>query len=162
MRRAVSFLLAGCLLTLTQTAPSGAATVQTGQCTDGGGIIWKGKAVWGAPYTGSDGITRVSIDFAGWTTNAQLVPTDSTVRAYNPIGTVLQTLTRTEIADYNAGSTWRYRNPLNPPSGPGKSMVSIRVGVDGDGKADCTMTFTQPGSPSSGTTTAYGSYSGGY
>src|SRR4051794_26626445 len=39
---------------------------------------------------------------------------------------------------------WDYRNPLDQPAPQTKAKVTITVGRDGDGMADCTMTFTQP------------------
>lgn len=57
-------------------ATADAATTQTGSCVDGGGIRWTAKAIWGGTYT-SGGVRKISINYAGWTTN---VPTDSAVR----------------------------------------------------------------------------------
>ena len=59
-----------------------AATTQTGTCVDGGGVSWTAKAIWGGTYT-SGGVRKISINYAGWTTNARAVPTDSTVRSYS-------------------------------------------------------------------------------
>jgi hypothetical protein len=139
-----ALLLATVATTALSTPSAAAATTQTGQCVDGAGIRWTAKAVWSGTY--QDGGTRkVRLDFAGWTTKAQKVRTDSTVRTYSPTGVLLQTLNRTANKDYNAGSSWDSRNPANPADGPGRSSVIIKVGRDGDGRADCTVRFVQPG-----------------
>ena len=58
---AVAFAIAG-------SAPANAATTQTASCTDGGGVTWSGKAIWGGTSAAS-GVTKVIIDYAGWTTD---------------------------------------------------------------------------------------------
>jgi len=73
-------------------AAADAATTQTGSCVDGGGIRWAAKAIWGGTYT-SGGVRKISINYAGWTTNGRAVPTDSTVRSYSGDGTRIQKLT---------------------------------------------------------------------
>ena len=124
-----------------------AAVTQSGSCVDGGRVTWISKVVWGSPYTASDGVTRISVDYAGWTTTKTgTVPTDSVVRSYDGTGRLLQTLTRTARFDYGAGIRYDYRNPLNPPSAPGKAKVTVTTGVDGDGHGSCTQTFLQPAS----------------
>jgi hypothetical protein len=70
----------------------------------------------------------ILIDFAGWTTNRRATATDTIVRSCGPDGRVLQTLTRTATFDYRSGAASDYRNPLNPPSSPGKSKITIAVG----------------------------------
>ena len=50
-------------------ATADAATTQTGSCVDGGGVRWTAKAIWGGTYT-SGGVRKISINYAGWTTNA--------------------------------------------------------------------------------------------
>ena len=73
------------------------------------------------------------------------MPTDSAVRSYDGAGTLLSTLAWTGPFNYASGTAYRSRNPVNPPSAPGASKVTVTVGVDGDGFGNCTMTFTQPG-----------------
>ncbi|MBM7800721.1 SpoIID/LytB domain protein [Microlunatus panaciterrae] len=142
------FGLRSTLFTITGAVPPAAAPVAkvttTGSCVDGGGITWKTKAVWGSTYTGADGIKRVRIDYAGWTTRARTVATDSTVRSYTGSGVRLQTLNRTRSLDYRLGTVYDARNPLNPPSAPGKAKIRISVGKDRDGKPRCTVTHVQP------------------
>ena len=121
-----------------------AATTQTGSCMDGGGIRWMAKAIWGGTYT-SGGVRKVSINYAGWTTNRRAVPTDSTVRTYSGDGTRIQKLTWSGVYDYKGGTAYRVRNPLNSASAPGKAKIKISLGVDGDGHGSCSVTFTQPG-----------------
>lgn len=134
---------------LTSGTPSAeAATTQTASCVDGGGIRWSAKVVWGATYTSADGVKRIGMDYAGWTTSAPgTVPTDSSVATYNSSDTRLQSLAWTGPYDYRSGATYKVRNPRNPPSAPGLARVSITLGVDGDGSGNCTMTFVQPGNP---------------
>ena len=135
---AVAFAIAG-------SAPASAATTQTASCVDGGGVTWSGKAIWGGTSSTS-GITKVIIDYAGWTTNrAGTVPTDSVVRSYDGAGKLVKSTTWTEGFNYASGTAYRSQNPENPPSAPGASKVTVTVGVDGDGFGNCTMTFTQPG-----------------
>ena len=105
---------------------------------------------WGATYT-VDGVTKVSLDRAAWTTaKTGVVPTDSRVRTYRPSGTVLQDLTWTGAVDYRGGTVWKSRNPANPPSAPGRTKVVLTLGVDGDGFSSCSVTVVQPatGEPS--------------
>ena len=130
-----------------------AAVTGTGSCVDGGRVTWISKVTWGSPYKASDGVTRISVDYAGWTTTKTgTVPTDSVVRSYDGTGRLLQTLTRTARFDYGAGVRYDYRNPLNPPSAPGQAKITVTTGVDGDGQAGCTVTYTQPASSTQAST----------
>ena len=126
--------------------PAHADTAQTSTCVDGGGMRWSGRAIWGAEYVASDGTTRVTMNFAGWTTReVGDVPTDSIVKTFDGRGTLLQTLTKTNrSANYNNGTTYDYRNPVNMVTAPGKAKVTIAVGRDNDGRSNCTMSFLQP------------------
>ena len=130
-------------------ATADAATTQTGSCVDGGGIRWTAKAIWGATYT-SGGVRKISINYAGWTTNGRAVPTDSAVRSYSGDGTRIQKLTWSGVYDYQDGTAYRVRNPRNPASAPGKAKIKITLGVDGDGHGSCSVTFTQPGGAGGG------------
>jgi hypothetical protein len=134
-------------LTATQPEPAAAAVNRAGSCVDGAGVTWRSKVVWGSPYKTADGITRIQVDYAGWTTTkAGVVPTDSAVRSYDAAGRLLQTLKRTAALNYRSGAVYVARNPLNPPSAPGKAKITISTGVDGDGHHNCLVTFVQPAS----------------
>ncbi|GAA2092032.1 hypothetical protein GCM10009841_00680 [Microlunatus panaciterrae] len=125
-------------------APAVAGVSRLGSCVDGGGVAWRSKVTWGSTYV-SSGVTRVSVNFAGWTTTRSgIIPTDSVVKSYDGSGRLLQTLTRTASVNYTGGTFYDARNPLNPPSAPGRAKVTVSTGVDGDGKANCTVTFRQP------------------
>ena len=125
MRRVVALGAAAALsiAALVIAAPAAsAATTQTATCVDGGGVRWNSKAVWGAVYAGTGGVATVTMESAGWTTTkAGTVKTDSSVKTYNGSGTLIQTLTWTGAFAYGSGTTYKSRNPLNPPSSPGKS-----------------------------------------
>jgi uncharacterized protein YkwD len=122
-----------------------AATTQTATCVDGGGVRWNASAVWGEVYNSTGGSAAITMDYAGWTTTKSgTIKTDSVVKTYNGSGSLLQTLNWTGSFDYGSGTAFKSRNPLNPPSAPGKSKVAVTLGVDGDGFGNCTVTFTQP------------------
>lgn len=126
--------------------PEQGVVTQSATCLDGGGVPWKTRAVWGKSYRDADGVLRASIDRAGWTTTKPgLVPTDSLVRTYDGAGVRIQELNWTGRFDYKSGSAYKFRNPLNPPSAPGRAKVTVRLGLDGDGLGGCTVTFTEPG-----------------
>ena len=123
------------------------STDQSGSCRDGSGVRWSAHAVWGDVYVAGDGVRRVSMNYAGWTTSRRgVVRTDSTVETYDGSGRLLQQLPWTGGFDYRSGSAYKSRNPLNPPSAPGKATVTVTVGVSGDRGGDCMITFVQPGS----------------
>ena len=124
-------------------APAYANTTVTGSCTDGGGIVWQTKVEWKGTYVRS-GVTKVGVDYAGWSTNRGATATDSIVKTYGPDGKLLNTQTRTATFDYKSGNVYDSRNPVNPPSSPGKSKVTITLGRDGDGFRNCTVTYIQP------------------
>ncbi len=48
--------------------------------------------------------------------------------------------------DYRLGLAFPTVDPLDPPS-TGRPKVAVTVGVNGDGRPDCTVTFTQPAPP---------------
>ena len=147
-------LLPVALVTAAPTAS--AATRQTATCHDGGGVQWKSRAIWGEEYRGSDGVTKVRMDYAGWTTDSRgEVPTDSTVRTYDGSGLLVRSSSWSGSYDYDSGSDYRSVNPANPASAPGRSKVTVTLGVDGDGYGDCTVTFTQPGRGSTPTPTPH-------
>ena len=141
-------LLVGSLLVVIMVLPgsqaASAATTVTAPCVDGAGIVWRTRVVWGGTYVDAAGIRRVAVSVAGWTTKAGRMSSDSRVRTYGPDGALVQSLLKTATFDYQYGASWDQRNPRNPPTGPGRSKVTIRVGRDGDGKPGCTVTSTQP------------------
>lgn len=120
------------------------AVEQTSACSDGGGTAWSTMTHWGGTYVDASGTTRVTNNYVAWTTNHEWRPTQTTVRTYDGSGKLLQTLFRERGFDYNAGTSRDARNPLDPPSSPGRAKVVLTVGTDGDGKSDCTVTFVQP------------------
>ena len=125
--------------------PAGPADAadQVQSCTDGAKRVWKAKGVWGAPYVAADGTTRANIDYLGWTTAGESVTTKAEVKSYQPDGTLIQTLTNNQAFDYNAGTTWLVRNPMNALSKPGQTKVTLKVGQGTT--TGCTLTFVQPG-----------------
>jgi hypothetical protein len=129
-------------------APADAAMVDSAGCVDGGGVRWEVEVTWGAVYPAADGVRRVSLDRAAWTTAAGSTPTDSRVRTYDGAGTRLQDLSWSGAFDYRSGTAWKARNPVNPPSAPGGARVVVTLGVDGDGFGSCSVTLTQPASTS--------------
>jgi len=147
----VAFVFALTLVGATPVQAADPATTAT--CVDGGGIRWSTKVVWGKPYVSADGVRRVRVDYAGWTTNSRAVATDSTVKSYNGSGALVQTLVRTASPDYRLGTVYDSRNPANPTSGGAK--ITVSVGKDNDGFSNCVATHTEPGAPSETTWTAY-------
>jgi uncharacterized protein YkwD len=127
-------------------APAQAATTtQTASCVDGGGVRWTSKVTWGDSYTAADGSQMVAIDAARWTTTkAGSVETKAIISTYDGSGSLRQTLGWTGSFDYKAGKASKSRNPANPPQGTGKAKVKIVLGVHGDGRRDCAVTFVQP------------------
>ena len=125
-------------------APAQAATTSrttTGSCVDGGGVTWHTKVVWGSSYVAGDGVTRVAVDYAGWTSTVESVPTDSSVKTYDATGRLIQTLTHTATVNYRQGSISAARNPANPPSGGARVLVAL--GRDGDGFGGCSISHAQ-------------------
>jgi uncharacterized protein YkwD len=136
----------------TAPSPADASVTQTASCLDRGGVRWNAKAIWGKTYRGADGVTKATLDYAAWTTTKTgAVPTDARVRTYDGAGHLLQDKTWHGSLDYGGGTMVKAVNPLNPPSAPGKSRVKLTLGVDGDGKAGCTVTLVQPAASSTGT-----------
>lgn len=141
--RRLGLILAAALAVLGVTVPGvhAATTVTTtGSCIDGGGLVWRTKVVWNGTYTDANGVTRVSVDYAGWTTTLGAVPTDSVVKTYDGAGQLLQTLSRTASVDYKNGTVYGARNPLNPPSGAPRIVIAL--GRDGDGFGNCRVTHS--------------------
>jgi hypothetical protein len=138
-------LLAGVLVSTLTPGSAAAAVVNTGSCVDGGGVSWRSRVTWGAVYAAADGSTHVQVDYAGWTTTRTgSVPSDTRVSTFDAAGRMLQSLVRTRAFDYHSGTTFDARNPVNPPSAPGRTRITVSTGVDGDGHGSCTATFVQP------------------
>lgn len=123
------------------TAGAASTLTTTRSCVDRGGVTWHTKVVWGSTYVASDGTTKVSVDFAGWTSTLDSVATDSQVSTYDGSGRLVQTLTRTATVAYRQGTVYTARNPLNPLSG--RASIKITLGRDGDGYGNCTVTHQQ-------------------
>lgn len=139
-RLAVLLALASVLLA---TAPPSAraATLRTttGSCVDGAGVTWHTKVNWGSTYRTRAGVTKVTVDYAGWTTPLASVATASAVRTYDGAGKLVKTLARTATLDYRSGSTYDGRNPVNPTSGGARVVVTVgRAGERG-----CSVTHAQ-------------------
>jgi len=134
--------VAGLTLGVLSAGPANAAGTRTttGSCTDGGGVVWHTKVVWGGTYV-VDGRRKVSVDYAGWTSTLGTVATDSTVRSISGAGRLVQTLTRTAAVNYDSGVTYASRNPANPPSG--SARIVITLGRDGDGFGSCSVTHAE-------------------
>lgn len=129
-------------------APAEASVTRTGSCVDAGGTRWNVKAVWGDVYRAADGVTRVQLDYAGWTTpKAGTVRTDARIRSYDGAGALVQDRTWSGSVDYARGTVYRSVNPVNPPSAPGRTKLRLTVGVAGDGKASCSVNLLQPAAP---------------
>jgi hypothetical protein len=133
--------------TAASAGPAAAAT-QKSSCTDGADRVWQAKAKWGARYRTSDGTTRVKLSSVRWTTKAQALQTQVEIKTYGSSGRLEQTLTDDKVYDYNAGTTWFGRNPVNPVVRDGQATVSLKVGLHGT--ADCVVTFTEPGGDPAG------------
>jgi hypothetical protein len=151
--RARTVGLTGCVALLSAVVAWGgvvpveaaATTNTTGSCRDGGGITWTTVVKWGGTYrpTGG-GAGRVSVGFAGWTTKSAVRATDSHVTTYSQ-GKVLERLSMTRSKNYAGGKAYDSRNPRDPVSTPGgPTKVTVAVGRDNDGKADCSVTHVQP------------------
>src|SRR3954447_4974555 len=145
-------LTAGLLATTVTVVPrADAAQSTTGSCVDGAGRTWRTKVVWAGAYTATDGVRRMRITSAAWTTSAGGVSTDSVVSTYDGSGTLAQTLRRSELKDYAQGTAWASQDPADPRSGGAK--VTISVGTHGT--AACTVTHRQGrSSPDVGAATA--------
>ncbi len=138
----VTIALTGTLMVLGQGSAT-AATTQTKSCTDGSGVRWTVIATWGRTYT-KGGVRKVVLSSARWTTKSTVARTDSWVRTYDGRGRRLQALARSGAFDYRSGTVYAKRNPINPPTAAGRPTLRVTLGVDGDGKGNCRVTFRQP------------------
>jgi len=139
-------LLLAAVIGLWSTSRAEAVMTTTGSCTDGGGIIWRTRVDWGGLRTGSQGQRRVTVDFAGWTTNAQSQATNAIVRTYNPDGVLRRTQSKSTQFDYDGGTTWDGLDPANPIDGPGRAKITISVGGNADDTSQCVVEHVQPAS----------------
>jgi hypothetical protein len=143
-RRVLLVMFSALLLHQLPVAPVEAASsprVTTASCMDVGGVTWHTKVRWDATYKTASGSTKVAVDYAGWTSTLGLVSTDASVKTYDGSGRLVGTLSRTGTVDYQQGTVYDSRNPVNPVSGNAK--VTIRLGRNGDGYAGCTVTHRQ-------------------
>lgn len=113
----------------------------TRSCVDGGGVTWHTKVVWGGTYVASNGVRKISVSYAGWTSTLGSIATDSSVQTYSGKGKLLSTLKRTATVNYQQGTVYKFRNPLNPPVG---GKIVIRMSQDDDGFPSCKVTHAQP------------------
>lgn len=142
--RQLSALLALALVVLgLGAAPAHATTTRatTGSCVDGGGVTWQTKVIWGSTYVTSDGVTKVSVDYAGWSSTLGTIATDSRVSTYDGAGRQVASLTRTATVNYRQGVVSAARNPVNPTSGG--AQIVIRLGRDADGFGNCSVAHSQ-------------------
>ena len=123
--------------------PAEAATTRTttGSCVDGGGMTWHTKVIWGSTYRSSTGKTKIAVDYAGWTSTLGQLRTDSIVTTYDGKGRLVRALNRTASVNYQYGSVYAARNPVNPVSGGAKIVITL--GRDGDGFGNCSVTHSQ-------------------
>jgi len=123
-----------------------ASTMQTISCTDGGKHLWEGKTFWGGVYTTSTGVKKVSNNYVGFTSAAPDATTvDYSVKMYAGDGTLVSTQAEADrVFTFDGGTTYLWRNPVNPPAQSLPAKVVLNLGDGNDGQGNCTMTFTQP------------------
>ena len=139
--------LAAAGLTFAATPQSRAAVIrQTATCTDRGGAVWHLTSAWGTKYRTRHGATRVHTYATGFTTRDRTATTvDYAIKTYSGSGRLLQILQGHDRAfDFKAGAASLQRNVINPVSAPGKTRITVHVGMSKDGKGDCSVTFRQP------------------
>jgi len=143
MHRVVVAAVAG-IVALMFAAVGGSASPRalTATCADGGGVVWKLRSSWGAPYT-SQGVRRVRTYGTEFTTSAPITRVHYTIRTYNGTGRLVQTLQGRRSFDFDyKGIAWLRRNTLNPRSRPGKVRITVTVGSAG--VAGCLVASRQP------------------
>ena len=127
----------------TGVAEARPAPPRTASCVDRSGVLWTAKAVWDASYFAGGAGSGVA--YVAWTTNRPgMVPTDSWVQTYDQAGGAIRTLAWTGRFDYHGGRTGKVRVGLNRPGDPRATAVRVTLGVDGDGRGNCTMMFDRP------------------
>ncbi|HEY0239126.1 MAG TPA: hypothetical protein VGC37_10780 [Friedmanniella sp.] len=141
------------LLVLVPSA--GASTTKTASCTDGGGHAWTVKAVWGDVYA-DQGTTKVAASAVRFTTKSSKTKyVDYVITVVDGSGATVQKVRRDDRKfAFKKGKKYVSVNPKNPPSAPGRTKIVVSVGDGKDGKQNCSVTFVQPGSPSSPAPTA--------
>jgi hypothetical protein len=148
---AAAALLAAAGLLVVGIRPAESTVTDSATCSEGSAVTWQGRVIWGDPVG-----SLITVDHAGWT-SAQVPKSKavaSAVKTYGPDGALLQTLSKISKFDFAGGTRWDSQNPVDPPSGPGVTRITITVGGHSDGVTDCTMTFVQPGQPSASPPTA--------
>jgi endoglucanase len=126
-------------------APADAATTQRGSCTDGGGTRWSAQVVWAEAYRLGVWRTSAPLQSVSWTTTRRTTPTDSVVRV-RELTTSGRTYFRswTGRFNYRSGAASRVVNFRDAVSAAGRVEVQLSLGVDGDGRRSCSLTFRQP------------------
>lgn len=129
---------------LVAISPAQAETTQTASCVDGGGTKWKLHVVWGDDYATS-GVKMARNRVTGFTSSSPAATTvDYSIRTYDGAGHLVQVMGQQDRAfDFARGTRYLDQNPANPPSAPGKAKVVVNVGDGNDGRANCSVTFTQ-------------------
>lgn len=153
MRKTLPVLGGAAVLAVTITlappmpSPAVAADVtQTATCTDDGGHLWTVRSIWGSTYTGSDGRRHITNDTTGFTSAAADATTvDYSIRSYNADGSQAGVQGEQDRTfNFADGTSYLNRNPANPIIGGAPPRITVNVGDGNDGKANCTVTFTQP------------------
>ncbi len=150
-RRLATLLALGLLLVTVgpHAEAQGAVLLRQSSCVDASGVRWLARVVWGDPYLDATGALRLRVDHVGWTTDARTVPTDVRLRSFDGAGLLAESVDRTRRSDYDDGATWEAVDPVDVTTAGGSPpRVTVQLGVDGDGKGDCVMTFVEPRTPS--------------
>ena len=147
MRRLTLFALLGIAALLVASSgvsafsPAASVTATT-SCRDGGGVVWKLRSSWGAPYL-ARGVRRVRTDSTEFTTSAPITRVQYVIRTFDGSGRLVQTLQDRRSFDFDyKGVAWLRRDTLDPPSRPGRARIVVTVGRAG--VAACRVAFRQP------------------
>ncbi|HEV7566654.1 MAG TPA: hypothetical protein VGO31_11910, partial [Microbacteriaceae bacterium] len=143
MHRVALAAVAG-IVALMFAAVGGSASprVLTASCADGGGVVWKVRSSWGAPYT-SSGVRRVRTYGTEFTTSAPITRVRYVIRVFDGGGRLVQNLQGRRSFDFGyKGVAWLRRDTLDPRVGRGKVRISVTVGRAG--VAGCLVSFRQP------------------
>lgn len=122
-------------------------TTQQASCVDDGGARWTVRSVWGAEKVSAAGLTTVQNDSTGFTTSATAATTvDYSIKSYDRDGNLAQVLAdHDKRFNFSHGNRYLSRNPKNVLSAPGRTKIVVSVGDGNDGRRNCLVTFTQPG-----------------
>ena len=117
-----------------------AAVTQTASCTDAGGHVWSVHTTWGAvSSTGKVAVTATGFSSAA----ADATTADWSMHSVNPNGTDAQVTGGQDTAfNFDGGRAFLERDLADPTSGGAR--VTVNVGDGNDGKANCSVAFTQP------------------